>query len=500
MNLVQRGLVVAAVAAGVGLRLWPGSPLWLDEAQAVAISSLALPELLEALRQDGAPPLYYLVLHAWIRLVGTGTTAVRMLSSCLALAALPLAWRAGGLVGGRRAAVAALVLFSTSPFALRYATEARMYALVVLLVLAGVVAVLDPARPRPPARLVVIAAVTGGLVLTHYWSFFLLAVVLVALVLALVTRRGTADAAALAVSMAAGALAFLPWAPSFWFQLRHTGNPWGSPPGTAAVELAIRGYAGLHSPVTPALAVVLTGITGAVLLSRWTDGPSGRSPAPALAAVALATIVIGALALGITGDGFASRHAAVVFPLFLLAVAGGISSLEPAPARSVLLGVTAALALGAGWAAVTAPRTQAGDIAAILGRRAAPGDVVATCPDQLMPALARLLPGTSIDTLPGANPPGRIDWRDYRARVRAAQPAALAAHLDSQAGAGSVWLVWSPSYAGIERQCSRLHRELLRLRPEGRTVLRRKPALLENAVLWRGPPAPGSLSGAEAGG
>ncbi|MBW3615373.1 MAG: glycosyltransferase family 39 protein [Actinobacteria bacterium] len=498
----QVALAAGALAVVVGgvLRLWSRSPLWLDEAQAVAIARLPLAELFEALRQDAAPPLYYLLLHGWIRLFGTGTTAVRMLSSCLALAALPLAWRAGVLVGGRRTGAAALVLFATSPFAVRYATETRMYALVLLLVLAGLVLVLDPVRPRPVGRLAAIAAVTAALVLTHYWSFFLLAAVGAVVFWRAIADRRDRDSAALVGAMVVGGLAFVPWLPSFWYQLQHTGNPWGSPPGMAAVELAIRGYAGGDSDPARLLEVVLAGIAGSLLLSTWTGGRGRRSPARAIGAAALATLVLGALALMVTGDAFASRHAGVALPLFLVAVAAGISSLEPSRARVVVLATTATLGLIATLLSVVPPRTQAGDIAAVLHRQAAPGDVVVTCPDQLTPALSRMLPGTEIQAFPGGSPIDRLDWRDYRARARAADPLALAASADAKAGAGSVWLVWSPAYAGIGHQCGRLHRELLRLRPEGGTVLRRKPWLLENAVLWRGPAGPGQLSAGAAGG
>ncbi len=498
--LSARQLAVAAGAvallAGAGLRMWAPSPLWLDEAQAVAISRLPLPDLLEALRQDGAPPLYYLLLHGWIRLFGTGTFAVRMLSSCLALAALPLAWRAGVLVGGRRAGAAALLLFATSPFAIRYASETRMYSLVVLLVLAGLVVVLDPIRPRRRGRLLLLAFLTGALVLTHYWSFFLLAAVGVGLAWRLMTNREDRDAAAVFGAVLVGSLAFVPWIPSFLFQLQHTGNPWGSPPGMAAVELAIRGFAGGDSDPAQLLAVVLTGIAGSLLLSTWTGGRGRRSPARAVGAASLATIVLGAIALMVTGDAFASRHAAVALPLFLMTVAAGISSLEPARARGVTLVVTAVLGLAASLHSVLPPRTQAGDIAAAIARQAAPGDVVVTCPDQLTPALARMLPDTPIHAFPGGSPTDRIDWTDYRRRTRVADPLALAAAVDLQAGDGSVWLVWSPAYGAVGTQCGRLHRELLRLRPDGGTALRRKPWLLENAILWRGPAGPVQLSAA----
>src|SRR5918998_6689046 len=84
--------VGAVVAAGVVLRFVQRSPLWLDEALSVNIAGLPVGDLLDALRHDGHPPLYYLLLHYWMELVGDGDMAVRALSGLFAVASLPLVW------------------------------------------------------------------------------------------------------------------------------------------------------------------------------------------------------------------------------------------------------------------------------------------------------------------------------------------------------------------------------------------------------------------------
>ena len=76
------------------------SPLWLDEALSVNIARLPVGDLLEALRHDGHPPLYYLLLHYWMEVVGEGDVAVRALSGIFAVASLPLAWVAGRRLAG----------------------------------------------------------------------------------------------------------------------------------------------------------------------------------------------------------------------------------------------------------------------------------------------------------------------------------------------------------------------------------------------------------------
>src|SRR4051812_47697956 len=71
--------IVAAVVLGIALRFISRGPLWLDEAQSLAIARQPISHLADALRHDGAPPLYYALLHWWVQLFGTSTFAVRSL-------------------------------------------------------------------------------------------------------------------------------------------------------------------------------------------------------------------------------------------------------------------------------------------------------------------------------------------------------------------------------------------------------------------------------------
>lgn len=65
-------------AASLALRTGTlGSGYWIDEAIAVGIASHEAADIPTLLRQDGSPPLHYLVLHAWIALAGTGEAARR---------------------------------------------------------------------------------------------------------------------------------------------------------------------------------------------------------------------------------------------------------------------------------------------------------------------------------------------------------------------------------------------------------------------------------------
>src|SRR5947209_20006208 len=68
--------IVAAVVLGIALRFVSRGPLWLDEAQSLAIARRPLSQLADALRHDGAPPLYYVLLHVWTQVFGNSTFAL----------------------------------------------------------------------------------------------------------------------------------------------------------------------------------------------------------------------------------------------------------------------------------------------------------------------------------------------------------------------------------------------------------------------------------------
>src|SRR5262245_54066949 len=95
--------VAGVIAVGIVLRFFARSDLWADEVLSVNIARLPLSELQDALRQDGAPPLYYALLHVWMDVFGTGNESVRALSGVIGVATLVPAYYAGRRLDLRRA-------------------------------------------------------------------------------------------------------------------------------------------------------------------------------------------------------------------------------------------------------------------------------------------------------------------------------------------------------------------------------------------------------------
>jgi mannosyltransferase len=488
------GLAAAALAAGVVLRFVAPADLWLDEAQSVAIARLPLPQLIEALRQDGAPPLYYLLLHGWLAVAGEGATAVRALSGVCSVLSLPLAWVLGRRLVGPRGGIALTLLLAASPFAVRYASETRMYALVVLLVLLAGLAV-DRAVRRPgPVSVAAVALSSGALLLTHYWAAHL---VLVAGLLALLgLRRDRGAAGRVLVGLALGGVLFLPWLPSLLVQLASTGTPWAAAGGLSAISTALTVWQGGRTVAAVLLghALVCLAVLALVALPTAGGGPSPglrlgrvRSPLPwCLLALSGGTLLVGGLVSWATSSAVSARYTSVALPAFLALAAGGLAAVPARRVAAALLAVVVLLGLGLSAAAVRTPRTQAGEVAAALGG-AAPGDVVAFCPDQLGPAVSRLAPsGLDLVVYPDLRPADRVDWTDYAERNAAGNPAATAAELDARAGRGAIWVVTGRGFrVPSDAACRELRGALAALRGEPVQVVERRPGVGEGMRVHR---------------
>jgi hypothetical protein len=165
-------------------------------------------------------------------------------------------------------------------------------------------------------------------------------------------------------------------------------------------------------------------------------------------------VVLGTGISWVAGTAFASRYLSVAFPLLVLLVGLGVSTIGSRTARGVVLALLAVLGVVGGGYNVFTNRTQGGQIARAVNEGASPGDVVAVCPDQLGPSVARYLrDDVEAVSFPDLADASRVDWRDYTARQRDGDPAAFAQALAQRAGDGTVWFAWAGGYRGFERTC-----------------------------------------------
>lgn len=489
---VLLGLVVLV---GVLVRLHSPSVLWLDESLSVAISKRDLPDLLDALKKDGSPPFYYLILHVWMRVFGESDNATRALSTVFSVGTLPIVWCVGRRLGGTRTAWAATALLAVMPFAVRYATETRMYALLQLLSAVAVLLVLRALERPTLVRLVPVSLVCGALALTHYWALFLLAAG--ALLLLGLALRGQAQGPArrTLLAMVGGGLLFLPWLPDFAFQIKHTGTPWAPAPSYDDIYSTVMAWAGSTGGTSTVLTLALVGLTLLAVLGHTTQpgqrgvvvGLPANRQALGLLAISGGTMFLGITAGIVVGAGYAPRYSSVALVPAVLLASLGLRSLSPRAQTGALALVATVGLLGSVGMPFSTDRTQAGVTATRIAAALQPGDLVVYCPDQLGPAVSRRLPaGTPQLAYPLLVSPEIIDWTDYAQRNERADAPAIAEALDKRTD-GAIFVVWASGYRTFGLQCEELNEALRNLRPGSSTLLRRNQHYDESQQVDRYP-------------
>ena len=497
MRTVVAGAVVVVIVAGIVLRFVTHSALWLDEALTVDRARLPVSQIAGSVKHDGAPPLYYYLLHFWMRLFGQSDLATRSLSGVIGVITLPVAWLAGNRLGGRVVAWTTVVLLASAPFAVYYSTEARMYGLVILLTACGVLALYRALEAPRPGNLIATAMVTAALLYTQYWALYLVGVVgLWLLVSALLSRRRDLSgpsgpnpnspsskwrnqrSALLAVVV--GCILFVPWLPIFVYQSRYTGTPWAAPPNFAAVINAVTGFTANQGSLSIAgtdqgrllaliyfamFALALFGIgrSPRVIELDLRTRPRARGLSIAVAGTLFAAITGGIL----TASAFAPRYAAVVFLPLILLVALGTTTFLDQRVRLAVVAIAVVAGLIGSAQNVNTQRTQAPRVAAVINAQARPGDIIAFCPDQLGPDVYRVIDLSSrysMVTFPRGTGPQFVDWVNYAKTVHAVSATVFADKLvaDARAGRGHrIWLVWQPGYQTFGVKCEQLASSLL---------------------------------------
>lgn len=426
---------------------------WIDEGLSVGIADRPFTDIPGILRQDGAPPLYYLLLHVWMSFAGTGEGDTHALSLLFAVLCVPAGFWSGRTLFGRRAGWFAAVLLALSPYLTFYAQETRMYSLVALESLLVVTTFALVFVQRRRAWLPAFSGSLLALVLTHNWGLFA-GVASVAALAKLVQLAPHGERRALlrdaAIAYGATALLYLPWLPTLLFQARHTGAPWAERPklsdlvgglgltvGGQTTALAIAFVGG------GSLAALLFGRPAAALL-RDTVSAEGRR---ARAALAVLTIGLGGILVAFLASqaspAWANRYFAVFVPPILLAMAFGLS-------RAGRIGVVALAVVAVLW---FDPRTgqlnakgNAHTVGVLARDAVLPGDlVISTHPEQVPVLHYYFPPGLRWASALGPFPDtGVMDWRDALPRLRAAHPSQIAAPLLAATRPGQSVLLVQP--------------------------------------------------------
>lgn len=397
--LPGRRFVLASIAIVVlaGALRFPGlsRPAWLDETH--SLTRAADPTLVQMARASiagGHPPLYFVALRTWIGVFGPSDVAARLFSLVLTLGSLVVLLTTLG-TRSPPAGVSAGVLFATNPLLVRYGTEIRGYALLVLLALVVTAAAwrLAEAPSSRSARAALLIALPSA-VMTHVAGVFLLPT-LVAFVAVAAPRAErkcallaivapVAAAAATFVPLAAALAAFGPQRQDWWIPTTTTGL-------VARCFGSLFGLPGWpaegHAGQVALLAAILAAGTVFVIASRERTAIAFLSGAGAFwASIVLCSLLLFPIVL--------DRLLLPGLPLLFSAMALAAVS-RPLPKRWIA--GAAVLAVAFVWAldvraSFGRPIEDFRDAAARIGREYRKGDEILVFPGFAVKALTSYLP------------------------------------------------------------------------------------------------------------
>jgi mannosyltransferase len=226
--------VMAVVTLAAALARIPGlgrRGLWVDEAFTAIAASVSPAALVDLLRHDSGPPLYYLLVHAVTLVAGTGEAALRAPSAAAGIAgALVVAHVARRLGAGAIGSLLAGLMLALSPLLVHHAQDARYYAFLPLVAALALWSLEDAIRSsasrsarRVRLRWVALAALfTLGAYLHTY------GLLLVPAALAYAIGRGVRSWRPLVLASLAALVLYLPWIPVLVEQVRFGATEWAA--------------------------------------------------------------------------------------------------------------------------------------------------------------------------------------------------------------------------------------------------------------------------------
>jgi hypothetical protein len=414
-------LVVLVGASAYMRTRYISGQFWMDEAITTGISSHPLSAIPGLLRHDGSPPLFYVLLHFWIKAFGAGEAATHTLPLLFGLLTIPVGMWAGWSLFGRRAGLIAGTLFAFNAWLTLYAQETRMYELMALLGLVATVAFIHAFVNRRRKYLIVFALAEALMLYTHAWGVFFGAGAVLALIPVWMVsddRRGLVRDAVMAFGGAI--ILFAPWLPNFIYQSAHTGAPWAPAPRFGAPVLISQDLLGGDRITVALLLAMIVGL--GPLFTRRYRRTREATILWTLIVLPIATLAVAWLASQIN-PAFVSRYFAPVLASILLLAAWGC-------ARSGIVGLLVLL-LSVLFVLHEAPyahpnksdmRDVGAEIAPLLHR----GDLVVVGQPEQVPLSWYYLPDglRYASTLGPVSDPTYMNWVYALDRLRRASPAA----------------------------------------------------------------------------
>jgi uncharacterized membrane protein len=308
--------------------------LWYDEILSHQRATVGLGDAYSLIREGTHPPGYsQIVLRPWLA-IGDGEFMQRLPSAAFGVVTVMVTAAVGIRLAGRWGGLAAAALLTFMPIHVYYSREGRMYALLALVITAWVAALIR-ARERDTWPNWVAYWVLGAstLYIHYYAGFTVLSVVAITAVHEL--RAGwTGRSRRWLIATVGIGVAFLPWLPTFGYQLGNTQlkHLESLVPGFIALlpVLFFTGFAGHSAFETIAVITALGLLFGLrIWISRTdSDQKSGTEFANSVIVGAVVGTLVLSVILSLIRPLFFVRYFVGIVPLFAVIVGSALTRIR----------------------------------------------------------------------------------------------------------------------------------------------------------------------------
>ncbi len=397
---------------------------WMDEGITVGIASHPLTAIPGIMRMDGAPPLFYMMLHVWMSMFGNSVRATHTLSLIFASATIPVGYWAGASIANKRAGLMTATMFAFIAFLDSYATETRMYSFMTLLGLLATIGFVNGFALRRRKYIPLWVVPQALMFYTHAWASFFYAASFVACVILWFTSRQDPEfrknfVKDVLIAFVCAIVLFVPWIPNFIFQAIHTAAPWAPKPHFGAAVQVSQGVIGSTGVAALLFLVAILGYWK--LFGRELRLSPQARVVYVLAALAVFTLFFAWCSSQIT-PAWVLRYFAPMIAALLLFFAIGMSRAGILGAAAICVFVVALHSV-ADFAPVYKSDMQ--DISAEMGPSLHKGDLVIVGQPEQVPLAYYYLPGglNFSSTIGPVKDPTYVDWVNALERYRDSVPA-----------------------------------------------------------------------------
>ncbi len=161
---------------GIALRIYDldGESIWYDEGDSVYLARMTPFQVIMNPSSHDHPPLYYFLMHRWIKAFGDSVFSMRLPSAIFGILSIFMIYAVGRSIFDEKVSLLSAAILALSPFHIHYSQELRMYTIVTFLALVSMYFFLRLIKRSSFRDSVVYIISTVLLLYTHYSSFFII--------------------------------------------------------------------------------------------------------------------------------------------------------------------------------------------------------------------------------------------------------------------------------------------------------------------------------------